>query len=68
MWATGNYLLITCVSFLVSMPRYDLTIFPIFILFALLAVNRVWRGLLTIFSILFLALFASAFVRGWWIF
>jgi hypothetical protein len=68
MWATGNYLLLTCVSFLVSMPRYDLTIFPIFILFALLAVNRVWSGLLTIFSVLFLALFASLFVRGWWIF
>jgi hypothetical protein len=68
MWMTGNYLLITCVSFLSSMPRYALTLFPMFILFALLTANRFWRALLTVSSILFLALFASLFARGWWIF
>jgi hypothetical protein len=67
-WITGNYLLMTCVSFLSSMPRYALTLYPIFILFALLSANRVWRGVLTMASILFLGLFASAFVRGWWSF
>lgn len=68
MWITGNYFLITCVSFLSSMPRYALTLFPIFMLFGLLSANRFWRGLLTVSSILFLALFASLFARGWWIF
>ena len=67
-WITGNYLLLTCVSFLSSMPRYALTLYPIFMLFGILSGNRVWRAALTMASILFLALFASAFVRGWWSF
>jgi hypothetical protein len=67
-WMTGNYFLVTCVSFLESVPRYALTLFPIFILFGMLSANRVWRGFLTVMSILFLALFLSLFVRGWWIF
>jgi hypothetical protein len=68
MWITGNYLLVTCVSFLASMPRYALTFFPIFMLFGLLTANRVWRAFLTMASILFLAIFATLFVRGWWSF
>ncbi|HEY4283324.1 MAG TPA: mannosyltransferase family protein [Chthoniobacterales bacterium] len=68
MWITANYLLITCISFLESMPRYALTFFPIFMLFGLLSANRFWRGLLTVASILFLAAFATLFVRGWWAF
>jgi hypothetical protein len=50
------------------MPRYALTFFPIFMLFGLLAANRFWRGLLTVASVLFLAAFATLFVRGWWAF
>jgi len=67
-WITGNYLLMTCVSFLVSMPRYALTLYPMFMLFGLLSANRVWRSVLTLTSILLLGLFASMFVRGWWSF
>ena len=67
-WITGNHLLITCVNFLVGTPRYVLTFFPVFILFALISVNRVMRGFLTVLSILFLAIFATLFVRGWWTF
>ena len=66
-WITANYLLLTCVSFLASMPRYAITLYPIVMLFALPA-NRVWRGFLTMLSILFLTLFVSVFVRGWWAF
>jgi hypothetical protein len=50
------------------MPRYMLTMFPIFILFALLARNRLWYAVITIWSLLFLALFTSLFVRGLWAF
>ncbi|MEP7015749.1 MAG: mannosyltransferase family protein [Verrucomicrobiota bacterium] len=68
MWITGNWLLVASVTFLVSLPRYCLTMFPIFILFALLAKNRFWNAVITVWSLLFLALFASLFVRGWWAF
>jgi hypothetical protein len=68
MWMTGNWLLVTSVSFLESTPRYALTLFPIFIFFAFLAKNRFWNAVITVWSLLFLALFASLFVRGWWAF
>ena len=68
MWMTANYLLFTSVTFLSSMPRYCLTLFPMFILFAMAADNRFWRGVITVWSFLFLALFASLFARGWWAF
>src|SRR5947207_2150071 len=67
-WMTGNWLLFTCVTFIESAPRYAITLFPIFILFALLAKNRLWNGIIAVWSVLFLALFASLFVRGWWAF
>jgi len=35
-WITGNWLLLVCVTFIESMPRYALTMFPIFFLFAFL--------------------------------
>ena len=68
MWITGNWFLVTSATFLVSMPRYSLTMFPIFILFALLAKNRFWYAAITVWSLLFLALFTSLFVRGQWAF
>jgi hypothetical protein len=68
MWMTGSWLLFTGVTFLQSVPRYTLTMFPIFMLFGLLAKNRLWNAAITVWSLLFLALFASLFVRGWWAF
>jgi len=67
-WITGTWILFTSVSFFRSMPRYTLTMFPIFILFALLGRNRFWFGALTIWSLLFFALFAVLFARGEWAF
>ena len=59
----------TSATFLVSEPRYALTLFPIFILAGLIAgQNRFRDGIMTTASLLFLALFASLFVRGWWAF
>ncbi len=68
MWMTGNWLLFTSVTFIASAPRYTLALFPIFILFALAARNRFWNAVITVWSLLFFALFASLFVRGWWAF
>ena len=67
-WNTGNWLGFTCATYLSSVPRYTLTMFPIFILFALLARNRFWFGLITFCSLCAFAFFASLFVRGWWAF
>jgi MFS family permease len=67
-WMTGTWLLFTAVNFLQSVPRYTLTMFPIFILFALLGRNRFWFGALTVWSVLFFALFAVLFARGEWAF
>ena len=67
-WITGNWLLLVCVTFVESMPRYALTMFPIFFFFAFASENRFWRVIITMWSVLFLALFSSLFVRGWSVF
>jgi hypothetical protein len=67
-WMTGNWLLFVSVSFVLSVPRYTLTMFPIYILFALLAKRRVWLAAITVCSIVYLSFFASVFVRGGWAF
>ena len=67
-WMTASLVLFTSVNFLQSIPRYTLTMFPIFILFALLARNRFWAGVLTVWSLLLFALFAVLFARGEWAF
>jgi hypothetical protein len=67
-WMTGNWLIFVSVSFVLSVPRYTLTMFPIFILFALLAARRVWFAVITIWSILYLAFFSSMFTWGRWAF
>jgi len=67
-WMTGNLILFASVNYFRSIPRYTLTMFPIFILFGLLSQNRFWAGVLTVWSLLFFALFAVLFPRGEWAF
>lgn len=67
-WMTGNWLLFVSVSFVLSVPRYTLTMFPIYILFAMLSARRVWLGIITFWSILYLSFFASMFTWGRWAF
>jgi hypothetical protein len=67
-WMTGNWLLFVSVSFVLSVPRYTLTMFPIYILFSMLAARRVWLAVITFWSILYLAFFVSLFVCGRWAF
>jgi hypothetical protein len=67
-WIAGNWLLITSVTFIASVPRYTLIMFPIFILFAKLAKRPLWNVAITVWSLLHLSLFAAEFVRGRWAF
>jgi hypothetical protein len=67
-WMTGSWLLFTSASFVASVPRYTLTMFPIFFLFAILATRRLWLVVITVWSLLYLALFASLFAGGQWAF
>ncbi len=67
-WMTGNWLLFVCTSFVLSVPRYTLTMFPIYILFSMLAARRVWLAVITVWSVLYLSFFASQFVWGHWAF
>lgn len=67
-WMTCNWLLFTSVTFVASVPRYTLTLFPVFILFAMLASSRFWNAVITVWSLLFLALFSTLFAWGRWAF
>lgn len=67
-WMTGNWILFASVNYFRSIPRYTLTMFPIFVLFGLLSQNRFWAGVLTVCSLLLFALFAVLFARGEWAF
>ena len=68
-WMTLNWLLINSTSYVVSVPRYCLTLFPIFILFARFAARRpLAGGILSAVSLLLLALFAMKFAHGTWAF
>jgi hypothetical protein len=61
-WMTLNLLLFTSTSFILSVPRYSLTLFPLFILFAQLGRRPAWFQALTAWSLLLLALLATLFV------
>lgn len=67
-WMAGNWLLFTSTSFIMSVPRYTLTLFPIYILFAHAAQNRRWSTIITTWSLLFMGLFISLFVQNRWAF
>jgi len=67
-WMTGNWLLFVSVSFVLSVPRYTLVMFPIYVLFSLLAKQRVWLAAITVWSLVYLSFFVSVFVRDGWAF
>ena len=67
-WMGGNWLLFTSTSFILSVPRYTLILFPLYLLLARLTANRTWYTIVTVWSILFMALFVALFVQGRWAF
>jgi Predicted integral membrane protein len=68
-WMALNWLLFTSTSWVQSVPRYVLGMFPIFILFARSTATRpVWFGLITVWSLMFMSLFITLLVQGEWAF
>ncbi len=68
-WITLNWLLITSTAYILSVPRYTLTLFPVFLLFAKATTGRrFWFAMLTIWSLLYLALYTGRFAQGLWAF
>jgi Gpi18-like mannosyltransferase len=68
-WMTCNWLLITCTTFIISVPRYALTFFPIFILLGRAGTGRPLAfGAMTIAFLLFMGLYVQRFVHGLWAF
>jgi hypothetical protein len=66
-WMAANWLLWTSTKFILSVPRYTLVMFPIFILFARASqAHAVWRAVLVVWSLLFMGLFVTRFVQGYW--
>jgi Gpi18-like mannosyltransferase len=67
-WMAGNLLLFTSTSFVLSVPRYTLVLFPLFVWFALLSSSRVIGVLIGGASVAGLIFFASRFALGLWAF
>lgn len=61
-------LIITSTSFWLSIPRYSLTIFPIFIAMALFGKNSKAKYVISAFSLILFFLYLSLFVQGKWAF
>ena len=67
-WMAGNWLLFVSTSFVYSVPRFTLTMFPLFAWFAQLAERR-WVGLvLAVVSTVLLLWFSAPFATGPWAF
>ena len=67
-WMATNWLIIAMQSWDMSAPRLVLAMFPIFILEGMIARNWLASTVITIWSILFLALFSGEFMQGHWAF
>ena len=63
-----TWLIITSVSFWLSLPRFTLTMFPMFIALSLLGKHKVINYLIIFISIFFFGLFLTLFVNGRWAF
>jgi len=67
-WMAGNWLLFVSTSFVMSVPRYSLTLFPLFVSLSL-ATRRAWLyAALAIASTGALIYFAGRFATGQWAF
>lgn len=67
-FALLTWLLVTSNSYWLSIPRYSLTIFPLFILLSLAGQRKEINYLITVISIIFFSLFLILFAQGRWAF
>ncbi len=68
LWMALNWVIFVGQSFVYCVPRFALTLFPLFLLFARLARGRLWAATLVLWSGLFLGLYTALFVLGRWAF
>jgi Gpi18-like mannosyltransferase len=67
-WMAGNLLLVTSTSLVLSVPRYSLVFFPLFVWFAVLATSRRLMFAIAAISTVGLVFFAGRFALGLWAF
>jgi hypothetical protein len=67
-WMAGNMLLFLSTSFVMSTPRYVLTLFPLFVSLALVSARTWLLALLSAVSLAGLIYFAGRFATGSWAF
>ena len=67
-WIIGNLILFTSTSFVLSVPRYSLILFPLVAWFGLLSRSRRVGGFITLASLCGLVFFAGRFALGDWAF
>lgn len=67
-WMGVNWLLFTSTSFVFSVPRFSITLFPVFLLLAMASRRQTAYVAIVLWSLLFLALFIGQFVQGRWAF
>jgi Mannosyltransferase (PIG-V) len=67
-WMAGNWILFVSTAFVLSVPRYDLAMFPLFAWFGLMAERR-WLGVsMGAVSVILLLWFSARFALGTWAF
>lgn len=68
LYALVNWLIVTSTSFWLSVPRLLLTLFPIFIVLALLGRRKEFNYAIIFLSLIFYSLFITEFVKFRWAF
>ncbi len=68
LYALATWLVVTSTSFMLSVPRFMLTVFPIFIVLAILGRRKEINYTVIFISLILYALFLSQFVRYRWVF
>jgi Gpi18-like mannosyltransferase len=67
-WMAGNWLLFVSTSFVMSTPRYVLTLFPMYVSLALASRSRTALVAISAVSLAAMIYFAGRFATGWWAF
>lgn len=67
-WCIGNWLLWTCLDFIISVPRYTMLLFPMYLLLGRLSPNSITYSLVVCWCLLTQGFFLSLWVRGEWAF
>ena len=67
-WMAGNWLLFVSTSFVMSTPRYVLTLFPMYVSLALASRSRAALVAISAVSLAAMIYFTGRFATGWWAF